>query len=106
MEVTTMIRNKVRQYFDANDITIASAFHATGIARSSLTRMYRNEVVNISMDTIDALCTAFNCTIGDLFEFVPEEKMTKEDIIEATERKVHVEYYTKMRRKNAKKENE
>lgn len=98
-----MIRNKVAQFFDANDITIPKAHHASGISRSSLTRLYRNEVININMDTIDAICTAFDCKFEDLFEFVPEEKMTREDVVQVTERKLHVEYYTKLRRKGAKK---
>jgi putative transcriptional regulator len=87
----TMIRNKVQQYFDANGITIPIAHHATKISRSSLTRLYRNEVVNVNMDTLDSICTAFNCTLSDLFEFVPEEQMTKDDHVKAAERKLHVE---------------
>jgi putative transcriptional regulator len=95
-----MIRNKVSQYFDAHDITIASAHHETGISRSSLTRLYRNEVINISMDTIDAICNKYNCTIGDLLEFIPDNEMAPEDRQQLAERKLHVEYYTKIRRKN------
>ncbi|WP_223596246.1 helix-turn-helix domain-containing protein [Neobacillus bataviensis] len=98
-----MIRNKIKQYFDANDITIPKAHHATKIARSSFTRLYRNEVVNINLDTIDTICKEFNCCLTDLFEFIPDDQMTKDDFVQIAERKLHVEYYTKLRRKGSKK---
>lgn len=98
-----MIRNKVAQFFDSHGITIATAHHLTGVSRSSLTRMYRNEVVNVNFDTLDAICNAYNCNIQDLFEFIPNDKMTTEDKQEVANRKLNVEYYTKIRRKNHKK---
>jgi DNA-binding Xre family transcriptional regulator len=98
-----MIRNKVQQYFDANDITIPKAYHATKISRSCLTRLYRNEIVNVNLNTIDSLCKAFNCNFNDLFEFIPDEQMTQDDRVKMAERKLHVEYNTKLRRKGAQK---
>jgi DNA-binding Xre family transcriptional regulator len=95
-----MIRNKVAQYFDAHDITIASAHHLTKISRSSLTRLYRNEVVNVNFDTLDAIGQAYKCKIEDLIEIIPDEEMTVEDKQQIAQRKLHVEYYTKIRRKN------
>jgi putative transcriptional regulator len=102
-----MIRSKVQEFFDANDITIAKAFHDTKLSRSSLARLYQNGVVNINLETIDTICNTYRCTLNDLFEFVPDEDMTKEDIFHVAERRANVEHYTKMRNRNkAKKEAE
>jgi DNA-binding Xre family transcriptional regulator len=101
-----MIRSKVKQFFDANDITIPKAFHDTKMSRSSLTRLYRNEVVNISLDTIDTICKTYGCTFQDLFEYVPDDDMTKEDLLHAAERRANVDYYTKMRNRNKAKKME
>lgn len=98
-----MIRNKVQQFFDENEITIATAHKATGISRSSLTRIYRNEIININMDTVDAICDAYKCKFDDLFEYIPEDQMTKDDHVKLAERRLHVEYHTKLRRKGKKK---
>lgn len=94
-----MIRNKVAQYFDSHDIDIPKAYYLTGIPRSSIVRLYRNEVVNINLDTIDTLCNALGCKISDLFEFVPNSKMTDQDERELYERKLRVKYYSQLRRK-------
>jgi putative transcriptional regulator len=95
----SMIRSKVKQYFDDNNITVPMAHHATGIARSSLIRIYRNEVVNINIDTLDTICKAFNCNLTDLYEFVPDDEMAKDDFRQVAERKAGVEYYTNLRKK-------
>lgn len=101
-----MIRSKVKQYFDANDITVPMAFHDTKISRSSLTRLYRNEMININLDTIDTICKTYNCTFQDLFEYVSDEDMTEEDLAHAAERRANVDHYTQMRNRNKDKKTE
>jgi putative transcriptional regulator len=46
----------------------------TGISRPTLTRIYKDESDRIELDTIYKLCTFFNCSVGDLFTIVPEDK--------------------------------
>ena len=48
--------------------------HAEGISNSTLTRLRRNEPVNI--DTINKLCKILKCDVGDIMEY-------KDDQIEA-----------------------
>lgn len=41
---------------------------AAGISQSSLSKMRRNE--NVNMDILVKVCTALNCDIGDIMEIV------------------------------------
>lgn len=44
----------------------------TGISRLSLTRLYDGDGKGIEWNTLNTLCTFFNCNVGDLLEFVPD----------------------------------
>ena len=46
----------------------------TGISRLSLTKLYDGEGKGIEWSTLNTLCSYFNCTIGDLLEYVPDKK--------------------------------
>lgn len=41
-----------------------------GIYSQTLAKMGKNEA--ISMDTLEKICAALNCRIGDIVEFVPD----------------------------------
>ena len=41
---------------------------AAGISQSSLSKMRRNE--NVNMDILVKVCTALNCDIGDIMEII------------------------------------
>lgn len=45
---------------------------AAGISQSSLSKMRRNENVNI--DILVRVCTALNCDIGEIMEIVKKDK--------------------------------
>lgn len=94
-----MIRNNVKQYFKSINMSIMEAHRRTGIARTTITRMVNNEIVNINMDTVDTICKQFGCTLGDLFEYVPDAEMTKEDKKAVAERIASVQHYTNLRKK-------
>lgn len=41
------------------------------ISTNAIAKLGRNEAV--SMDTLEKICKALNCNIGDIMEFVPEK---------------------------------
>ena len=41
-----------------------------GISHSTLTRLKKNQA--ITTETLNKLCSYFNCTISDLFEYTPD----------------------------------
>ena len=44
----------------------------TGISRRTLAKIYNGEGGGIDYDTLNALCTFFNCDVADILEFVPD----------------------------------
>ena len=45
---------------------------SAGISQSSLSKMRRNE--NVNMDILVRVCTALNCDIGEIMEIVKKDK--------------------------------
>jgi putative transcriptional regulator len=43
----------------------------TGLHRNTITLLYNETATRVDMETIDRLCSLFDCTVGDLFEFIP-----------------------------------
>lgn len=45
----------------------------TGLHRNTVTLLYKETATRVELETIDKLCTLFNCKVEDLFEYVPSE---------------------------------
>lgn len=45
--------------------------------RTQLNNYCKNNVVQVDLNVIARLCTVLNCEIGDILEFVPDEKTEK-----------------------------
>lgn len=46
---------------------------ATGIHRTTLSKMLNSPAYNATVSNIDLLCRYFGCTVGDLLVYVPDE---------------------------------
>lgn len=68
-----MIKNKVSEKMGGSLTKITQVSKLTGISRSALTKIYYKRSSGISFDTLNALCTFFNCEIGELFEYINED---------------------------------
>ena len=44
----------------------------TGIAKNSLSDLYREKVKGVQFETLDKICKALNCSLSDLLEYVPD----------------------------------
>lgn len=53
-------------------ITYDDILEATGIAKSTLTRLANDRSDRVAIATLDSLCTYFDCQPGDLFVYVPD----------------------------------
>ena len=49
----------------------------SGIHPSVLSKYVNNQVREISLDTLDALCRSLACRVGELIEYVADSKLTK-----------------------------
>jgi putative transcriptional regulator len=48
--------------------------HRAEMQRTQLNNYCNNEVTRLDTDVLARLCTALDCSIGELLEFVPPEK--------------------------------
>lgn len=51
---------------------------ATGIHRVTLSKMVNHRGYNATTTNLDRLCCYFNCEVGSLIEYVPDETLTGE----------------------------
>lgn len=59
-------------------ITLGSIAEATGIKQPTLSRIAGTRGYNTTTDNIDKLCRYFSCAVGDVMEYVPDEKVKGE----------------------------
>jgi len=57
-------------------LEIGELAEATGIHRSTLSRILNVRGSNVTSANMDALCRFFGCSLGDLAEYVPDETLT------------------------------
>ena len=71
-----MIRIKLKQLLDNKSfaegrrITLNEVSETTGIARATIHRIANVPGYNTTTDNLDALCTYFRCTPGELLEHI------------------------------------
>lgn len=63
-----MIRNKSSAIMGAKRIKIYELQKLSGLSRSTITRLYYEQTNTVSLNTLERLCKALNCTLDDLFE--------------------------------------
>lgn len=51
---------------------IADVIRATGLARNTLSGLYKEQTLRVDFETLDVLCYHFDCELSDLIEYVPE----------------------------------
>jgi putative transcriptional regulator len=83
-----MIRFKLKEliakkeFLDGKRITLKHIAETTGINRMTLTKINTQPGYSTSTDTLNKLCTFFNCEISDLIEYISDDKfkeMTKQN---------------------------
>lgn len=69
-----MIRCHLSTLMGMHKLKIADVARETGLNRSTITALYKETANRIELDAVDNLCRMFKCSVGDLFEFVDEQK--------------------------------
>lgn len=67
-----MIKCHLSELMGKKKLKIADLARETGLHRNTITLLYKEEAARIELDAMEKLCIYFNCTVGDLFEFLPE----------------------------------
>lgn len=66
-----MIRCYLSRMMGERKMKISDVSRATGLNRSTVSALYREDMVRIDVDALEKLCTLFECSVGELLEFVP-----------------------------------
>lgn len=53
---------------------VADLIRGTGINKTTLHKLYNEELTRIDLDTIDRICDYLNIQVGDLFVFEKNDK--------------------------------
>jgi putative transcriptional regulator len=61
-----------KQFRDSRRITLQEVSEATGINRSTLSKILNQKGYSTGTDVLDRLCTYFGCSVADLVEHVSE----------------------------------
>jgi putative transcriptional regulator len=53
-------------------LRISDVSRLTGLNRSTVSSLYKETATRLDMAAIDALCKLFRCSVGELFEHLPD----------------------------------
>ena len=68
------IRLKLRELLELRGMSQTELQLKTGLGYSSINAMYHNKTQRVEFATLDILCSALHCQVGDLLEYVPDKK--------------------------------
>lgn len=74
--VRRMIQFRLDKLLEKRGWTAYRLAKESGIHPSVLSKYVNNQVREISLDTLDALCRTLACRAGDLIEYVSDSKLT------------------------------
>jgi len=69
-----MIKCHLSRKMGERKMKIADVARETGLHRNSITLLYNETATRVDMETIENLCKLFECSVGDIFEYIPESK--------------------------------
>jgi putative transcriptional regulator len=69
-----MIRIKLCELMGKEKMTRKHLAELTGIRPNTIGDLYREDVRKIDFHTLNKLCQVFNCEVGDLLEYTPDDK--------------------------------
>ena len=55
-------------------IKVADLDRQIDVSRSTLYRMYNNDVIKVDLDALDKLCKLLNCTPGDIILYEDDDQ--------------------------------
>lgn len=69
-----MIRIHLSRLMGEKKEKLADVIRATGLARNTVAGLYNETTARLDLETLNAICQHYDCTIGELLEHVPDAK--------------------------------
>ena len=77
-----MIKNHLSRLLGEQRMTQADLARKTGIRPATINEIYHEIAERISVDHVDRICEVLNCSIEELFEYIPNNvKKTGKNLI-------------------------
>ncbi len=54
-------------------LKLADVARLTGLHRNTVTLLYNETAARVDLITMEKLCELFECTVNDLFEYIPSQ---------------------------------
>ena len=74
MEEYGTIRIKLDELLEKSGMSKNKLSHRAELQRTQINNFCKNKVTRLDTDVLARICTAFNCDISDLLEYIPPEK--------------------------------
>lgn len=68
-----MIKIHLSRLMGENKEKLADLIRSTGLARNTVAGLYRETTARIDLETLNALCKHYGCSVAELLEYVPDE---------------------------------
>ncbi|WP_311945440.1 helix-turn-helix domain-containing protein [Halomonas piscis] len=68
-----MIRCHLARLMGERKMKIVDVATETGLNRNTVTLLYKETAQRVDLDALAKLCQLFQCEVGDLLEYVPDE---------------------------------
>jgi putative transcriptional regulator len=66
------IKNNLSKLMGEKRMTMAEVHRLTGLSHTTIFKIYHDKVAQIGLATIAKLCYALDCSVGELFEYIPD----------------------------------
>jgi putative transcriptional regulator len=86
-----MIRNRVREICEEMGISMTQLAKGIGTSKASASRIWHDHMEGVTFDVMNKLCAFLNVSVGDLFEYIPDDELTHEDYERLENRKKGIE---------------
>lgn len=71
-----MVRCHLSALMGRDKLRISDVSRVTGLNRSTVAALYKETVTRVEVSAINSLCDLFRCSVGELFEYVPDADRT------------------------------
>lgn len=74
-----MIKCHLSRLLGERKMKISDLSRDTGINRGTATRLYHETAERVEIDVINALCRYFDCSVSEIFEYIPDRDISSPD---------------------------
>jgi putative transcriptional regulator len=67
-----MVHCHLNRLMGERRLKIMDVVRGAGVTRTGVTSLYNDTATRIDVEMIDRLCKFLNCSVGELFEYIPE----------------------------------